>query len=164
MEPKTAIFTQDEIRDIKGRTYDYNDTPFDTLMSTTKEDNNCLLPYICIDYFGSKSQQGDKFIVPGALLFARKKCKHVFCYIGQVELMRKVRNHIPPNTPAKYQLTINHNATFNNIAYKTVLHRLDLFHGSGCFKKAALYHMGYILDADRKGSNIMAGLNTIKPI
>lgn len=143
MEPKTAIFTQDESRNIKGITYDYNDTPFDTLMSIIKEDDDCLFPLSSIDYFGSKSQQGDKFIVPGTLLFAREKCKHEFRYIGQVTTVVKVRNHKPPNTPVKYQLIIDHNATFNNIAYKTVLNRMDLFNGSGCFKKAALYHMGF---------------------
>jgi len=165
MEPTSALFTQDESKQyLNGEIYNYDDTPYDSLMSTTKEDKDCLLPTSSITYFGSKTHLGSQFIVPGTLLFARKRRKDEFSFIGQVVYATMVQKHIQPKTPAKYQLIINHNATFNNITYKTVLDRMDRFHGSGCLKKAALYRMGYVLDSERKGSNIQAGLNAIKPI
>ena len=63
------------------------------------------------------------------------------------------------NNPAKYQLIINPNISFNNIEYNTVLDKLPNIIGSGCYKKSALNKMNFTLV-----DSIQSGINIIKQI
>ena len=151
MRPTTAIFIQDQA----SGEYDYNDTAYSKLISATGD----ILPLMSITYEGSKTGIGNKFIIPGAILCARKKKSNEFTYIGQVQIVRLLRAQTK-TVPAKYQLIIEH-VTINNIEYKTVLKRMT---GGAGPKVDGLKRMGFELDASRKGANIQSGLNAIKPL
>ena len=143
MQSTTAIWTQNEA----SGNYDYKDSSYSKLITGQTT----------IEYEGSKTGVGNKFIKKGALVFARNKRKDDFTYIGQVtsvEVLRKQTN----TSPAKFQLILDHREV-NGTPPKTVLKTIP---NAGGPKKSALTRMGFTLDASRGGANIQCGLNAIK--
>ena len=134
----------------------YNDTKHDELINKQRKYDNLQL--ISILYDGQLRAGLDKNIKEGSLYFSRKNKNAPFTYIGIVILVHQLSNK-SSNKPAKYQLIINPNISFNNIKYNTVLDKLPNISGSGCFKKSALHIMNYVLV-----DSIQSGINKIKQI
>jgi hypothetical protein len=110
-----------------------------------------------MEYEGSKTGVGNKFIKNGALVFARPKIGCEFTFIGRISGVEEIRAQTK-SLPAKFKLTLDR-TTFNLTESGKVLKRID---NAGGPKLSALRHMGFALK--KGGANIRSGLNSIKSI
>jgi hypothetical protein len=150
----SAIWTQDEASGI----YNYKDTTYKQLQSKLKNTQSKNLGEIQIDYEGSKTGIGDKFIKNGALLFARQNKNNRFTYIGMVEKKVLSREN-SGKQPALFHLTIS----LKEINGVKPGYHINNEVGLGP-KKSALKSLGYEIQYGQGGGNIQCGLNSIKQI
>ncbi len=153
----SAIWTQDGASGI----YDYQDTRYNTLLLRLRMAQSEKSGPIKIEYEGSKTGIGDKFIKDGALLFARRNKTCRFTYIGMVieKVIIRERSQDRPRTPALYALTIGLEV-INGVQSGSPINNTI---GLGP-KKSALQSLGYELKYGEGGGNIQCGLNSIKKI
>jgi len=164
----SAIWTQDKA----SGSYDYKDTTYKQLQLRL---NNPLTrdeiqidyegsktgigdKFIQIDYEGSKTGIGDKFIKNGALLFARQNKNNRFTYIGLV-VNKLLSRENSREQPALFHLTIS----LKEINGVRPGYHINNEVGLGP-KKSALRSLGYEIQYGKGGGNIQCGLNSIKQI
>jgi Sjoegren syndrome nuclear autoantigen 1 len=155
-EPTTAIWRNTEPCTMQGIRYNYDDKTNHIPIA----DEITTHPLMVVEYEGSKSKVGNKWIQPGSLFFERHKKRDNYTYIGKVVCVNLLRKH-SVLCPALYELTIKR-MSIGNVQQGETLKKNSQFKGPGCLKRSALLACGYELDEDKGGGNACAGLNAIK--
>ena len=154
--PTTAIWRNTQPCTFQGIRYNYDDNT--NHIPIADEFTNARLKIV--DYEGSKTSRGNKWIQPGSLFFERDRNTDPYTYIGKVVCINPLREH-SVLCPALYELSIKR-MSIGNVQHGETLERNSQFNGPGCLKKSALLACGYEFDEDRGGGNACAGLNAIK--